>query len=121
MYYIERNSFYRYTFCNAANNDIAYYAVYNVIEDSLLVRNIYSLEKEFCFVEQGIDWFPPYFVRVKKINYAKFNVPEVKHKYLRDPLHPNSPRYDKKWEDKQKKKAKKEERRKEREQSKNSG
>ena len=46
-------------------------------------------------------------MRIDKIDYSKFNVPEVKYKYLKDPMHRNAPRYDKKWEDEQKRKEKK--------------
>jgi len=106
---------YRYDFCIAYNHKTPRYVVYKQTRDSLLVDYLrHDLNNEFCFSEQGIDWFPPYFVRVNKIDYSKFNVPEVKYKYLKDPLHRNAPRYDKKWEDEQKKKAKKEKKRKKR-------
>ena len=118
FFYIERNNLYRYDFCLALSEDVPNYALYITKKDSLLADYIDYLDEQHCFTQQGIDWFPPYFVRVKKIDYSKFNVPEVKYKYLKNPRHRNAPRYDKKWEDEQKKKANKEERRKEREKEK---
>ncbi|WP_338815802.1 hypothetical protein V9L05_22670 (plasmid) [Bernardetia sp. Wsw4-3y2] len=120
--YIQRNYVYRYDFCLPSHDNSANYATYTNAKDSLIVDYIrYDLDTQYCFSHQGIDWFPPYFVRVKKIDYAKFNVPEVKYKYLKNPEHRNAPFYNDKWEDEQKKNAKKEEKRKERKQSKNSG
>lgn len=91
------------------------YVSYQSRGDSILLLEKHEEEanKDFCYQRIGLNWFPNYFVRIDKIDYTKFNVPELKHKYLRDPMHRNAPHYDKKWEDKQKKKAKKEERRKE--------
>ena len=116
FHYIERNSVYRYNFCLPSYDNGGNYATYTNNEDSLIVDYIrYDLDKQHCFSRQGINWFPSYFVRVKKIDYSKFNVPEVKYKYLKNPEHRTAPHYNNKWENEQKKKAKKEEKRKERE------
>ena len=114
--YIQRNNIYRYDFCIPSYSDDIYYVTYTNKRDSLVVDYIRSSsDNSHCFSRQGIDWFPSYFVRVKKIDYSKFNVPEVKYKYLKNPEHRNAPHYNNKWENEQKKKAKKEEKRKERE------
>ena len=41
-----------------------------------------EIEKEPCFTEHKITWFPPYLKKVKKIDYKKFNLP-LKEKYLK--------------------------------------
>ncbi|WP_438710665.1 hypothetical protein ACSTS3_18095 [Aquimarina muelleri] len=40
------------------------------------------LNKEPCFTEHKITWFPPYLKKIKKIDYKKFNLP-LKEKYLK--------------------------------------
>lgn len=43
-----------------------------------------EFEKEPCFKEMDLWWFPPYMKQVDKIEYEKFNL-DVKTKYLKNP------------------------------------
>lgn len=38
-----------------------------------------------CFLNNGIDWFPPFMKKVEKIDYEKFGLPNIKKKYLMNP------------------------------------
>lgn len=72
------------------NDAINSFITYRIINNDSLVsiseanRNKF-LENGSCFVENNVNWLPPYFTRVKKIDYKKFNLPQIKDKYLKDP------------------------------------
>lgn len=57
----------------------------SIISISKADRNRF-LKNGSCFVENNVNWFPPYFTRVKKIDYKKFNLPQIEDKYLKDPI-----------------------------------
>lgn len=38
-----------------------------------------------CTRENAITWFPPYMKRIKKIDYKKFNLPQIEIKHLKNP------------------------------------
>lgn len=56
----------------------------SIVSISKLNRDQF-LKNGSCFTENNIDWLPPYFTRVKKIDYKKFNLPQIEDKYLKDP------------------------------------
>lgn len=65
--------------------------IYNKISSDSIVLIGESTESEFikngsCFSDNNINWFPPYFTKVKKIDYKKFNLPQIEDKYLKDPI-----------------------------------
>lgn len=57
----------------------------SIVSISKLNRDQF-LENGSCFTENKIDWLPPYFTRVKKIDYTKFNLPQIEDKYLKNPI-----------------------------------
>ena len=65
--------------------------IYNKVSNDSIVLVGKSKENVFlkhasCFEDNNIDWLPPYFTRVKKIDYKKFNLPQIEDKYLKDPI-----------------------------------
>ncbi len=43
------------------------------------------LSSEPCFINNGIDWFPPYMIKVYKIDYNKFGLSGFKKAHLKNP------------------------------------
>ena len=69
------------------NIDNLYLDYSHITKDSLVLikhsqKNILFLN-EPCFEKTGLTWFPPYLKKVKKIDYDKFNLPNIKKKYLK--------------------------------------
>jgi len=75
-----------YDILDKKGSEITYIAREKDSLDLLWTPNIKrDLLKEACYKENNITWFPPYLKRVKKIDYKKFNLPQIKTKHLKHP------------------------------------
>lgn len=77
---------YKYATLNLGNNSIP--SVFYSIEDKDTIVNTENkfeyLKKIDGFKENGIKWFPPYMIKIDKIDYAKFR-DRIQHMNLKDP------------------------------------
>ena len=102
-YFLERYTGKNFSFCTYGRSDEE--AKFNKIYDKDLSGDTYvwyyrqskdslsllftkdmieEFEKEPCFNQMGLWWFPPYLKQVDKIEYEKFNL-DIKTKYLKNP------------------------------------
>ncbi|SHJ02739.1 hypothetical protein SAMN04488096_10723 [Mesonia phycicola] len=93
MYYIDEDQE-KFNICSfkrkSAEDDFKVITYAEINKDSIVSVSKsdrkYFIDNGTCFKEKNINWFPPYFTKVKKIDYKKFNLPQIENKYLKDPI-----------------------------------